>query len=190
MVRVLVVTVLLVLAAFAASASRPPAAWACSCAGEPAAKWLGRSDAAFVGEVLAWRVEHPPGPTWSTGDPAYATFRVERAVKGTLPRELVVHTVASTASCGLGVSPGQRVALFLDRRGDDWTSGLCAQFEPSEFESLPTVGRIDDDAAASVPRSGGDRTTVLVVAIGAAACAVIVALAWTVRRRGRPQAAA
>jgi hypothetical protein len=181
-----IVPVLLVLAALAASVARPPVAWACSCAGEPPATWLDESDAAFVGTVLAWRVERPPGPVWSTGDPAYATFRVERPVKGTLPRELVVSTAASSISCGLNVHPGERVALLLERRGDAWTSGLCSQFEPSEFEDFSTAGRIEGEAAsASRPWRVG---TAALLAIAAAAGAVIVALTWRLRRRGRPEA--
>jgi hypothetical protein len=185
MSRMLALTALLVFAVLAGSAARPPAAWACSCAGEPPETWLGRSDAAFVGEVLAWRVDRPPGPIWSTADPAYATFRVERAVKGTLSRELVVRTAASSASCGLGVHVGQRVALLLDRDGDEWTSGLCAQFEPREFESLRTAGRIEG-RAASAGRASGGRTTDL-LALGAAACAVAAGVLWWTRRRGGPE---
>ena len=190
MARLLVATLAIVLAALAASAARPPAAWACSCTGEPVAAGLERSDGALVGTVLDWDVDDPAGPSVSTGDPAYATVRVERAVKGTLPRELAVRTVRSTATCGLDVRVGQRVGLLLERRGREWTSGLCAQFEPGELERLPVSGRIDDAASSGAPRRDRSAAPPALALAGVAMCAGVLALAARRRRRRGPDAVA
>ena len=174
-------TALVALAALAATAAQPPAAWGCSCAGEPPETWLARSDGAFVGTVLDWRVDDRSGSTSSSGDPAFATFRVERAVKGTLPRELVVRTVRSTATCGLDVRVGQRVGLLLEQRGREWTSGLCAQFPPAALKRLPATGRVAAAVSAPEPDGGARRVAAASLAVlGGVACAAAAAV--TVRR--------
>jgi hypothetical protein len=116
--------------AWAASLAAPvePAS-ACSCVPPDPARDLADVDAAFVGTAVSRRVEER-GPLRSSGDPAYWTFDVERAVKGELPEKLVVRAPVDSASCGLELRPGERVGLLLELRGGEYESSLCRQVEP------------------------------------------------------------
>src|SRR5687768_8217412 len=90
-----------------------PAA-ACSCALGDARTRLARADAAFVGTFVEKR---EPAQIQSSADDAVYVFRVERTVKGSLPTTLEVVSPVSGASCGLEVSPGDRIGLLLRRDG-------------------------------------------------------------------------
>jgi hypothetical protein len=106
-----------------------PAA-ACSCALGDARTRLARADGAFVGTFVEKR---EPAQIESSADDAVYVFRVEQSVKGNLPETLFVLSPVSGASCGLEISPGDRVGLFLRRDGDSWRAVLCDQVAPSEL---------------------------------------------------------
>ena len=120
------------LAAIAALAGpRTDVAIACSCEGVNPKRDLRKSDAAFVGIVLSHRRVRANEPVLSSpADPTFWTFSVERAVKGKLPRRLVVTTASSGAACGLELEQGQRTGLLLRRDGSEYESGLCYQADP------------------------------------------------------------
>ncbi len=105
-------------------------AFACSCVSADPSEFLPQADAAFVGRPLDRRVDEP---VLSSGDPAYWTFAIERAVKGTLPSRLVVVTAVDGASCGLELALGQRVGLLLDGSEGEYASNLCWQADPDEL---------------------------------------------------------
>jgi hypothetical protein len=106
-----------------------PAA-ACSCAiGDPRAMLAG-SDAAFVGTFVE---KHEPARIVTSADDAVYVFRVERVVKGSLGDTVEVVSPTSGASCGLEVSPGDRIGLFLTREAGVWRSVLCLQIEPERL---------------------------------------------------------
>jgi hypothetical protein len=131
------------LAAVVAATADP--ASACSCAlGDPR-RALMRSDAAFVGALVEKRTR-PSGPISSSADPATYVFRVFETVKGRLPRTVEVEAPESGASCGIETPVGLAVGLFLSRRGDTWTSSLCAQIAPAELRR----------AARPLPRPDGE----------------------------------
>jgi hypothetical protein len=105
-------------------------AFACSCVAPDPARDLPLADAAFVGRVLDRSVDEP---LFSSADPAYWTFEVERAVKGVLPETLVVISAADGASCGLELALDQRIGLLLDKHGGRYASNLCWQADPDEL---------------------------------------------------------
>ena len=106
-----------------------PAA-ACSCALGDARTRLARADGAFVGTFVEKR---EPAEVGSSADDAVYVFRVEQTVKGSLPATLEVVSPVSGASCGLELSPGDRVGLLLRRDGDVWRALLCDQVAPGEL---------------------------------------------------------
>jgi hypothetical protein len=122
-------------AAAAALSLGVESAQACSCvaAGFDARPGLSGADAAFVGTLVARRPASPPRPgvPSSSADPDIFTFRVDDAVKGDLGQQIDVWSARSGASCGLEVSLGQQIGLFLRRDGARWTSGLCSQVSPA-----------------------------------------------------------
>jgi len=157
---------------------RAQVALACSCAAVDPARDLGRYDAAFVGTVLSHRVEHPNAPLLSSADPAFWTFDVERAVKGALPRRLVVTTAAEGASCGLELERGDRVALLLTREHENYSSGLCSQTDPDVLARNVVPG-------ARVLATSSDRSTWWWLAgAGGGALAAVALGAVLLRRRG------
>ena len=87
---------------------------ACSCAlPPPFAEAVERSDAIFLGEVLA--IE-----STETGDsaaPIWAVFRVDRSWKGDPPQTTRVMTAASSVSCGFRFVPGTRYLVYAFRGG-------------------------------------------------------------------------
>jgi hypothetical protein len=106
-----------------------PAA-ACSCAiGDPRTM-LAAAGGAFVGTFLEKR--EPPRIVTSADDAVYV-FRVEQVVKGSLGPTVEVVSATSGDSCGLEVSPGDRIGLFLARDGSAWRSNLCQQIEPARL---------------------------------------------------------
>jgi hypothetical protein len=134
--RLVLAAVVLGLAALAYGVE--PAA-ACSCALGDGRTRLARADASFVGTFVEKR---EPAEIESSADDAVYVFRVERTVKGSLPTTVEVVSPVSGASCGLEVSPGDRIGLLLRRDGSIWRAGLCDQIGPSELlaaaRPLPT----------------------------------------------------
>ena len=120
-------------------------AQACSCArGDPRTQ-LARAQAAFVGVFLGSR-------TLNATESIYR-FRVQRAVKGRLGETVEVQSSSSGASCGIEARPGQVIGLFLYRRGQAWTSGLCFQIAPASLR----------EAAQPLPRPTGSGSAALLV---------------------------
>jgi len=109
-----------------------PTASACSCIapGTPRAD-LARSDGAFVGVYLG---RHRLSP-----NAFFYKFTIVRRVKGNLPPG-TIHVVAGTnsASCGLQVRTGRRVALLLQRSERQWRSSLCDQRAGNFFRGVPS----------------------------------------------------
>ena len=109
---------LVVLAVAALAAVAAPAATACSCIapGTPRAD-LARSDGAFVGVYL--------GRSRLSQNAFLYKFTIVRRVKGKLPTK-TIQVVAGTdsASCGLQVRKGKRIALLLRRAEGRWHSSL------------------------------------------------------------------
>jgi hypothetical protein len=91
---------------------------------------LAAADGAFVGTFVEKR--EPDNPQSSLADAVYV-FRVDQVVKGSLPARIEVVSATSGASCGLEVSPGDRIGLFLSRDGPSWRSHLCAQIDPQRL---------------------------------------------------------
>ena len=150
--RILVALAVAVAAVAAFAGPRAEVAVACSCVSVVPSRDLPKYDAAFVGNVLSHRVEHPNAPIMSSIDPAYWTFDVDRVVKGNLPNQLVVRTASSGASCGLELRDGDRVGLLLTREGDAYTSGLCSQVDPDVLaravhRGTPVAASTADDSA-------------------------------------------
>lgn len=125
--RLLVVPAVIAFAVVAA-----PAASACSCIapGSPKAD-LARSDGAFVG-VYRGRYRLSPNAF-------LYKFTIVRRVKGKLPSK-TIRVVAGTnsASCGLQVRKGKRVALLLHRVEGRWHSSLCDQRAANFFKGVPS----------------------------------------------------
>jgi hypothetical protein len=108
----------------------PDCAQACTCVAQPGGFRLGASQVAVVGVVESVRVEHPQAPLYSSADPTVVSLAVERDFNAQLPDRIEVHTVASTASCGISASEGQRIGLLLSGARGHWESGLCSQVSP------------------------------------------------------------
>jgi len=84
----------------------------------------------MIGTVLERTVE---------GGTATYLFRVEQVYKGDVDSRAEIVTPASGAACGLEARVGDRAGLLLERDGDEWTSGLCSQADPSDFLALTEV---------------------------------------------------
>jgi hypothetical protein len=127
-----VTRLLLVLAVAGLAVVPAPIASACSCIapGTPQAD-LVRSDGAFVGVYLG---RHRLSP-----NAFFYKFTIVRRVKGKLPAG-TIHVVAGTnsASCGLQVRKGRRVALLLQRSERQWRSSLCDQRAADFFRGVPS----------------------------------------------------
>ena len=123
---------LVVLAVVALSVVAAPAASACSCIapGPPRAD-LARSDGAFVGIYRS---------RYRLSASAFSyKFTIVRRVKGNLPpRTINVVAGTNSASCGLQVRKGQRVALLLQRSNRQWRSSLCDQRAANFFRGVPS----------------------------------------------------
>lgn len=140
-------------------------AQACSCArGDPRSQ-LARADGAFVGTFLDSRA-------LSAGESIYR-FRVQDAVKGRFGEIVEIQSSSSGASCGIEARPGQVLGLFVYRRGQGWTSGLCFQIAPSALR----------EAARPLPRPDGSGSPALLVGgrFGAARTIALDAAGRTLR---------
>ncbi len=140
-------------------------AHACSCRARAPAEILAESDGAFVG-VYTGRDDPPAGgEVLFSGRRVVNHFRVEQVLKGDIGATVDVVSVASGASCGLELEPGDVTGLFLRRDGGAWTSSLCEQ-----------VGALQLLAGGPAEEAGGARswwgmaaaTAVVLAAAGAA----------------------
>ena len=114
---------------------------------------LPNADAAMVGTVLERQ---------TTATTRVYLFRVEQVYKGDLDGRAEVVSERDGAACGLELAVGQRVGLLLDRRGDQWRSGLCSQVDPSEFLALTNVA---DNTFPEI-NTGGWIVGILVLGLG------------------------
>lgn len=172
---------LVILGAALAAGVAPERAVACSCAQPDLSSELRRADAIFIGTMLSRRVERPTPDSRSSGDPAYARFRVETLIKGDLESPLEVVSNAGGEACGLEVKPGERVGLLLrlvDRR---WRSDLCSQVEPAQLLVAAGLGDgANEEPGAHFPRLNVGGYVAGAVVLG------LLALLTARRRRGRP----
>jgi hypothetical protein len=170
------VLVAIALSGLAATAAAPERAWACTCAPADPAVILAEARAAFVGVYLDRRL-----PESGSGDLAVYRFRVERAVKGTLPPTIEVESAVDAATCGLAVSSGERVGLALRRSGGAWRSDLCAQVEADALLAAAPPGEGQIAIGEDVVGSYAPASLLAFAALLAAGVGLFL-----IRRRFRP----
>lgn len=102
-----------------AAVSLSPPARAYQCVHEDARTRLARSDGAVIGALTSRAVD-----VFTASRPVDSRFTVDEAVKGRFGREVMVRNQ------GLAIRLGQTVGLFLERRGQLWTAGVCSDVDP------------------------------------------------------------
>jgi hypothetical protein len=116
---------LIVLIAVGMAIGGPQPAFACSCP-MPTSNEAHAPRAAMVFTGVVTRVSASPfGFVCSSAAPVSVELAVETVYKGDVGRTIVVHTVASGASCGFTFEQGKRYTVFpwaLDGKLD---AGLC-----------------------------------------------------------------
>ena len=117
-------------------------AWACSCVPPNPRQMLAQFDAAFVGELVARKDPGILGQVVGPGTSVF-TFRVSRSFKGDLGELVQVESASDGAACGLEVSRGHRIGLFLEKQKDGWTSYLCLQVEPGALRAAAESMGVD-----------------------------------------------
>ena len=157
------------------SFARP--AIACTCMRLDPRAQLKKSDAAFVGTLIAKSRATTGRAAAYESDYRY---EVTAVLKGNLAREVVVRSATDGATCGL-TSRGEPVGLFLSRGRDGWKSGLCEEFEPADLTSV----RATTPHATPTLFSRSSGSFALPVA-GAAALALAVAISLK-RMKTRPR---
>lgn len=136
---------LAVMAAAVAVLLTTPHAFACTFVPRSAEQHFDAADAVFVGRVLE-RELVPPG-TW-----VRAAFAVDRVLKGTVPRETLVHTRSSGKECGVALSEGKAYAVFAaSRRGDLYVSA-----NDGTTHETDVLDGLDLQPVAVYPLSGPD----------------------------------
>ena len=98
-------------------------AWACKCLQPTEASVTASSDIALEGTVLKLRRVGNAG-----SGKIFATLRVNKAIKGKLPRTITVQTNMSPAACGISFTQGQSIRLGASRTGRNYSAGLCSVF--------------------------------------------------------------
>jgi hypothetical protein len=152
--KTLVRTVLLfTLLAGALSLGMRPA-WACSCVPVNARQTLAEADGAFVGELVARK--DSMGFPMGGSDTSVFTFRVTESFKGDLGELVDVESSSYGASCGLEVTQGDRVGLFLTNEQNRWTSNLCHQVE---LRVLQRAAKSLGTGDAAAPPDGAPKDT-------------------------------
>ncbi|HEX2088635.1 MAG TPA: hypothetical protein VHI54_01700 [Actinomycetota bacterium] len=175
--------------------SRP--AWACSCVPPNPRQMLAEFDGAFVGEFVGRKGSARPLP-FVGQETSVFTFRVTRSYKGDLGPLVDVESASYGAACGLEVTAGDRIGLFLEKEPDRWTSNLCLQVSPRDLTAAaksagageaaavpgaPAPKDMANDAGpASNPRPRGSPVWRWVVIASLAAIAPIVLFALRSRR--------
>ncbi len=168
-------------------------AWACSCAPLDAKQTLRETDGAFVGELVARK--DPAGFPRGGLDTSVFTFRVTESFKGDVGERVQVESASDGAACGLEVTQGERVGLFLTNEQNQWTSNLCHQVEAGVLEraakstgvgeaaSAPEEPRTDAAPSASVRRQERSPVWPLVLVAAAAAAGVAITIFFVRARR-------
>jgi hypothetical protein len=117
---------LLVLIAVGVAIGGPQPAVACSCPSPTTGDaYAARATAVFTGVVT--RVSAPPFGfvCSSSSDPVSVEFDVETVFKGDVAKTIVVHTVASGASCGYTFERGKRYTVFPRTLHGELNAGMC-----------------------------------------------------------------
>jgi hypothetical protein len=168
-------------------------AQACSCMVPDAARFLEGSDFVFVGSL----VERPVGGEGQVGDLGVEnvpyTFEVDAVYKGDLRDTTVeVWSASNGAACGFEMPIGETAAIAASLSGGQLTGGLCATFGVDQLETAaadfgiqPTIPQATPpqapDVAIDQPEAVGVSSGV--IALGALAALVVVALAIQSRSR-------
>ena len=137
----------LILLAFATGAlagSQVETAAACTCAEPNVRAQYREADAAFVGVLENVR-------TIGTGRAVYR-YAVRRGYKRRLGRTVWVRSSRHSASCGLPDEIGETYAMFLQRTGKRWSSGVCWLTRPGALRRAARAERAGLPSARS-PRA-------------------------------------
>ena len=103
-------------------------AYACSCIiPESPSDSLLKSDAVFSGKVVKIEEEHPSYPLFSSIDPVWVTFDVDRVWKGPNDVSITIQTPQSSASCGYGFEENKAYLVYANRNGDVLDVSLCSR---------------------------------------------------------------
>ena len=169
-------------------------AWACSCVPPNPRQMLAEFDGAFVGEFIARKGPGRPLP-FVGEDTSVFTFRVTRSYKGDLGPLVDVESASDGAACGLEVTEGDQIGLFLEKEPERWTSILCLQVDARALEraaksmgvgeaaSAPEEPRTDATPSASVGGHEGSPVWPLVLIAAVAAAGAAVAISFVRARR-------
>ena len=144
-----IVLLLLVLCAVGAAEAS-----ACSCAGRPDGPRLADAGAAFVGTLVERRELPRLAPLQSSADPFVNVYRVEQVHKGALGETVEVHTVRSSATCGLDEPVGTRVALYLRATPAGWAAGSCNLTTPEGMAAAANGPVVDPGPRSTAPCPG------------------------------------
>jgi hypothetical protein len=119
----MVLKAILALAAVSAAlAFAAPAALACSCIPFTKPDYARQATLVFTGTVT--RVDLGPF-AFSSTNPVDVVFDVETVYKGAPTKTILVHTVASDASCGYYFQTGRRYTVFPWLQEGKLQAGLC-----------------------------------------------------------------
>jgi len=164
----------------------PTTSWACSCAVEPTAQYVGRADT-IVDATLVWTSTNGLERTYS--------LQVDKVYKGSAAAREKVLTNASDAACGLGLlATDERYLFFI--KGEhlgQMSSGLCSGTGPydaaraAEIEAI--TGAPKGPTELAVPESGPvdpdqieGTSWYTVVGTGLVVAAVLGGLVWLRRK--------
>ena len=154
---------------------------------------LAETDGAFVGELVARK--DPIGFPMGGSDTSVFTFRVTESFRGDFGELVQVESASHGAACGLEVTQGERVGLFLTNEQNRWSSNLCHQVGPHVLEraaksmgvgeaaSAPEEPRTDATPSASVRGHEGSPVWPLVLIAAVAAAGAAVAISFVRARR-------
>ena len=130
------------LAASALIGANADTAAACSCVPPDARAQYRAADAAFAGVLENVR-------NLGTSQAVYR-YAVRRGYKRKLGRTVWVRSTRSSAACGLPDVVGQTYALFLQRTGKHWSSGLCSVTSPDRLRRAARKSRTGGPSARSL----------------------------------------
>lgn len=187
--------------------AQSPAA-ACSCAGPaPGASidHLAGADAAFLGDVIAVRIEDPASVIQGEarfGNPELIfTFDVQEVYAGSVTRRQEISSVLGSSACGAGFELNRRYVVYahrglssLSQDPSELGTGLCSgNYEPDGVNTFPLAGGSPpvtggpmelptpppgEDHPRDEPKPTATALGVLaVLLLGSAAAAAVVALA-------------
>jgi hypothetical protein len=123
--------------------------WACSCVPSNMQTLVDRAEVVFSGTA-----------TDVSGDrrDSSATFEVADGFKGGISGEVVVHTPASAAACGVVFEPGRSYTVFADRNGSAIETNSCAGTEAGAID-LSGYGLTAQTNGNAEPGSSGEEAS-------------------------------